>query len=111
MDALIGRAPVEPEDKAKTVPTCANYKWIVENFAECPAGANEDTVKVYTKVYVSYIISRSLFDDNVGKWAQWCWLKALTILYHKWSWGTATLSYLYRHVMICYIYSSCSLVL
>ncbi|KAK1698619.1 hypothetical protein QYE76_015316 [Lolium multiflorum] len=33
-----------------------------------------------------------------GKLAHWCWLKALTVLDSRWSWGTAALAYLYRQV-------------
>ncbi|KAK1650183.1 hypothetical protein QYE76_067988 [Lolium multiflorum] len=33
-----------------------------------------------------------------GKLAHWCWLKALTVLEHRWSWGTAALAYLYRQL-------------
>ena len=111
MEALIGMAPEEPEDKAKSVPAGASYKWIVDNFANYPAGADEDTIKLYSKVYVWYVISRTLFADGGGKMAQWMWLKALTVLEHKWSWGTAALAYFYRQVMICYLYYSCGLVL
>ncbi|KAM0884234.1 hypothetical protein ACQ4PT_031097 [Festuca glaucescens] len=99
MEALIGMAPKEPEDKAKDkVPVGVTYKWIVENFAHYPIEANEDTVKKYTRVYVWYVISRTLFADGGGRTAQWMWLKALTILEHKWSWGSAALAYLYRQL-------------
>ncbi|XP_051229443.2 uncharacterized protein [Lolium perenne] len=33
-----------------------------------------------------------------GKLAHWCWLKALTVLDNRWSWGTAALAYLYRQL-------------
>ncbi|XP_051221966.1 uncharacterized protein [Lolium perenne] len=41
---------------------------------------------------------RNIFADSGGKLAHWCWLKALTVLGHKWSWGTTTLAYLYRQL-------------
>ncbi|KAM0823293.1 hypothetical protein ACQ4PT_070966 [Festuca glaucescens] len=92
-------APQEPEDKAKDrVPAGTTYTWIVENFAYCPIEANEDTVKTYTRVYMWYVISRTLFADSGGRTAQWMWLKALTVLEHKWSWGSAALAYLYRQL-------------
>jgi hypothetical protein len=71
MDALIGMTHVEPEDKAKRVPLSATYKWIVQNFARCPAEADEDedTIKVYIKVYVWYLISGTLFAYGGGKMA------------------------------------------
>ena len=105
MEALIGMAPEEPEDKSKDrVPAGATYKWIVENFAHCPDGANEDVIRTYTRVYVWYVISRTLFADGGGRTAQWMWLKALTVLERKWSWGSAALAYLYRQVINCSYY-------
>ncbi|KAM0900803.1 hypothetical protein ACQ4PT_020376 [Festuca glaucescens] len=98
MEGLIGMAPPEPEDTAMRAPAGANYKWIKDNFAEYPAEVDRDTVRTYTKVYLWYVISRTLFADSGGKLAQWCWLKALTVLEHKWSWGTAALAYLYRQL-------------
>ena len=102
MEDLIGRAPPDLENKAKDRVTAgASYKWIVDNFVHCPAEVDEDTIKTYSKVYVWYVISRTLFADGGGKMAQWMWLKAVSVLEHKWSWGTAALAYLYRQVMIC----------
>ncbi|KAM0861777.1 hypothetical protein ACQ4PT_045678 [Festuca glaucescens] len=98
MEALIGMAPPEPPNKKDRAPAGANYKWIKDHFAECPIGADRDTVRTYTRVYLWYVISRTLFTDSGGKLAHWCWLKALTVLEHKWSWGTAALSYLYRQL-------------
>ncbi|KAK1604832.1 hypothetical protein QYE76_028505 [Lolium multiflorum] len=60
-----------------------------------PLWANRDTIRMYTRVYLWYMISRTLFADSGGKLAHWCWLKVLTVLEHRWSWGTAALAYLY----------------
>ena len=46
-----------------------------------------------------YMISRTMFADGTGKNAPWMWLKALTVFDSKWSWGSATLAYLYRQVV------------
>ena len=87
MEALIGMAPEEVEDKSKDrVPAGATYAWIVLHFAHCPAGANDDVIHF---VYVWYVISRTLFPDSGGTTAQWMWLKALTVWDSKWSWGSA----------------------
>jgi hypothetical protein len=72
MEVLIGRAPPEPQNKANRAFGGASYKWIVEHFVEWPAEANRDTIKLYTKVYVWYVISRTFFADSGGKLAQWC---------------------------------------
>ncbi|XP_047078928.1 protein MAIN-LIKE 1-like, partial [Lolium rigidum] len=106
MEDLVGMAPPPPADPKERTPAGAPFAWIRANFGTCPQGANEDTIKTYTRVYLWYMISRTLFADSGGKLANWCWLKALTVLEHQWSWGTAALAYLYRQVMICYVYYS-----
>ncbi|XP_051215471.2 protein MAIN-LIKE 1-like [Lolium perenne] len=104
MEALIGMAPPAPANPKERAPAGASFSWIRTNFGECPEGANKDTRRTYTRVYLWYMISRTLFPDSGGKLAHWCWLKALTVLEHRWSWGTAALAYLYRQVMICSMY-------
>ncbi|XBI51279.1 hypothetical protein VPH35_033813 [Triticum aestivum] len=104
MHALIGMVPPEPreperEDKKKErVAAGATFTWISSNFAHCPDDANEDMVKTYARVYMWYVISRTMFADGTGKNAPWMWLKALTVFDSKWSWGSATLAYLYRQL-------------
>ena len=104
MHALIGMVPPEPrepeeEDKKKErVAVGAPFVWIAWNFGTCPEEANEDEVKTYAHVYMWYVISRTMFADGTGKNAPWMWLKALTVFDSKWSWGSATLAYLYRQV-------------
>ncbi|KAK1669189.1 hypothetical protein QYE76_057348 [Lolium multiflorum] len=96
MENLIDMTPLEPPNYKDRAPMGANYNWIRNNFSRCPAEANQDTVRTYTRVW--YVISKTLFADSGGKLAQWCWLKALTVLKHKWSWGTTALAYLYHQV-------------
>ena len=104
MHALIGMVSPEPpepaaEDKKKErVAAGAPFSWIAWNFCHCLDDANEDMVKTYARVYMWYVISRTMFADGTGKNAPWMWLKALTVFDSKWSWGSATLAYLYRQV-------------
>ena len=104
MHALIGMVPPEPPEpaaenkKKERVAAGATFTWIVSNFSNCPEDANEDTVKTYARVYMWYVISRSMFANGTGKNVPWMWLKALTVFDSKWSWGSATLAYLYRQV-------------
>ncbi|XBI16939.1 hypothetical protein VPH35_059100 [Triticum aestivum] len=104
MQALIGMVPPESrepeaEDKKKErVAAGATFTWISSNFCHCPDDANEDMVKTYARVYMWYVISRTMFADGTGKNAPWMWLKALTVFNSKWSWGSATLAYLYRQL-------------
>nr|XP_051226564.1 protein MAIN-LIKE 1-like [Lolium perenne] len=98
MQVLIGMAPPLPTEPKKRAPAGASFEWIRTNFGECPEEADEDTRRTYARVYLRYMISRTLFPDSGGKLAHWCWLKALTVLDNRWSWGTAALAYLYRQL-------------
>jgi hypothetical protein len=80
-------------------------KWILDNFNTCPEDADEDVVKMYAHVYVWYVITRTLFNDASGKTAHWHWLKALTVMDKKWSWGTTALAWLYPQVISCFVQS------
>lgn len=98
----LGRAPEPPPENSKErVPAGATYVWIVQNFSHCPIPADEDTEKAYARVYVWYVLSRTLFADGGGRTAQWFWLKQLTFMEKRFSWGTAALAYLYRQVITC----------
>nr|XP_051229243.1 protein MAIN-LIKE 1-like [Lolium perenne] len=99
MANLIGMAPPAPENPKERAPAGAPFAWIRTNFGELlPEGAERETIRTYTRVYLWYMISRTLFADSGGKLAHWCWLKALTVLERRWSWGTAALAYLYRQL-------------
>ena len=106
MIGLIGMAP--PEGENRNLAAGAPYKWIVDNFGECPEDANRDTVIQHARAYAWWVLSRTLFSDSGGKLAQWWVLKQLTSLgaqtrkgQRKYSWGTAALAYLYRQVITC----------
>ncbi|KAE8803039.1 mutator protein [Hordeum vulgare] len=102
MDALIGMSPPEPEvedgGKKDRVPGGASFTWIAANFAHCPEDANDEVIQTYARVYMWYVISRTIFADGTGKNAPWMWLKALTVFDNKFSWGSAALAYLYRQL-------------
>ena len=102
MEDLIGMPPPEnyneQGEKIRT-PAGANFTWIVDNFNKCPEGANKDEVLKYARVYVWYVITRTLFADASGNNAPWFWLKMLTNMNRKWSWGSAALAFLYRQVI------------
>jgi hypothetical protein len=44
------------------------------NFNTCPEDDNEDVIKMYARVYVWYVITRTLFNDASGKTENWHWL-------------------------------------
>ena len=99
MFGLIGKVPPLKVDPTKERnPSGATYVWIKQQFSQCPADANEETILQYARAYVWYVISRSLFADAGGRHAPWMWLKALMGVRRKMSWGSAALAYLYRQV-------------
>ncbi|KAF7065605.1 hypothetical protein CFC21_071694 [Triticum aestivum] len=104
MHALIGMVPLEPrepeaEDKKKErVAAGAPFTWITYHFGTYPEEANEDEVNTHTRVYMWYVISRTMFADGTCNNAPWMWLKAFNVFDSKWSWGSATLAYLYRQL-------------
>jgi hypothetical protein len=105
---LIGKCPGDTLNKDGVklrVTTGATFKWISDNFNTYPEDADEDVVKIYVRVYVWYVITQTLFNDASGKTVHWHWLKALTVMDRKWSWGTAALAWLYHQVMSCFVHS------
>ncbi|KAE8804874.1 mutator protein [Hordeum vulgare] len=102
MEALIGMSPQEPEvedgGKKDRVPAGAPFTWIAANFAHCPEDTDGEVIQRYARVYMWYVISRTIFADGTRKNAPWMWLKALTVFDNKFSWGSAALAYLYRQL-------------
>ena len=91
MKALIGMVPPEPpvlegDKKRERVAASAPFTWIAFHFGNCPEDANDDQVKTYARVYMWYVISRTMFADGTCKNAPWMWLNALTVFDSKWSW-------------------------
>ncbi|KAM3389666.1 hypothetical protein ACQJBY_011678 [Aegilops geniculata] len=102
MEALICMSPVEAPvaegEKKERVAAGAQFTRIVANFAHFPQDATDDVVQTYARVYIWYVITRTLFAHAVGKNAPWVWLKALTVFDNLWSWESTTLAYLYRQL-------------
>ncbi|KAF7066579.1 hypothetical protein CFC21_072534 [Triticum aestivum] len=60
MDGLIGR---EPGVQGKS--TGASYHWITEHFGEWPADADDETVQQYTRAYLWYVVTWTLFFNRL----------------------------------------------
>ncbi|KAE8767811.1 mutator protein [Hordeum vulgare] len=105
MTGLLPFVQLEPEvedgGNKDRVPAGATFTWIAANFAHCPEDADDEVIQRYARVYMWYVISRTIFANGTGKNAPWMWLKALTVFDNKFSWGSAALAYLYRQVINC----------
>ena len=75
--------------------------WLVQTFSQLPEGADEGTISRCAKAYLLYFIGAVLFADKTNNQVQ---LLHLTLLDDPWeriaeySWGSATLGYLYRRL-------------
>ncbi|KAE8784218.1 mutator protein [Hordeum vulgare] len=102
MTGLLPFVQLEPEvedgGKKDRVPAGATFTWIAANFAHCPKDADDEVIQRYARIYMWYVISRTIFADGTCKNAPWMWLKALTVFDNKFSWGSAALAYLYRQL-------------
>ncbi|KAE8814558.1 Disease resistance protein RPM1 [Hordeum vulgare] len=105
MEALIGMSPPDPEaedgGKKDRVSAGTPFTWITTNFAHCPKDANDDVIQTYARVYMWYVISRTIFANGSVKNAQRMWPKVLKVFDNKFNSGSATLVYLYRQVINC----------
>ena len=77
--------------------------WLSEHRKTCPQGADEATVELYTRAYLWYILSEVVFPDSSGNSANWAYLFFLADWDAGYSWGTASLAYLYRSVRECLV--------
>ncbi|KAE8798297.1 mutator protein [Hordeum vulgare] len=102
MTGLLPFIQLEPEvedgGKKDRVPVGAPFTWIAANFTHYPEDADDEVIQRYARVYMWYVISRTIFAEGTGKNAPWMWLKALTVFDNKFSWGSAALAYLYRQL-------------
>ncbi|RYR19873.1 hypothetical protein Ahy_B03g064777 [Arachis hypogaea] len=69
-----------------------------ETFSELPQGADDETVRRYARAYIMMLLSTQLFGDKSGTCLHIRWLPYVARLEDmgQYSWGSATLSRLYR---------------
>ncbi|XP_073367639.1 serine/threonine-protein phosphatase 7 long form homolog [Aegilops tauschii subsp. strangulata] len=70
--------------------------WLSEHRKTCPEGADEATVEWYARAYLWYLLTEVVFPDSSGNSANWSYLFFLADWDAGYSWGTASLAYLYR---------------
>ncbi|QHO21148.1 uncharacterized protein DS421_11g344170 [Arachis hypogaea] len=75
-----------------------NCTWFQETFGECPEGGDEETVRRFNRAYIMMLLSTQLFADKSGNHIHIRWLPFVARLEEMggYSWGSATLAWLYR---------------
>ncbi|RYQ90280.1 hypothetical protein Ahy_B09g096457 isoform D [Arachis hypogaea] len=75
-----------------------SYGWFQNRFRVMPTDATEPTVQVYARGYIMMLLSMMLFGDKSGARVHLRWLPYVADLDElgKYSWGSATLCWLYR---------------
>ncbi|RYR15191.1 hypothetical protein Ahy_B04g071919 isoform A [Arachis hypogaea] len=75
-----------------------NCTWFQETFGECPAGADEETVRRFARAYIMMLLGTQLFADKSGNRIHIRWLPYVARLEEMgtYSWGSAPLAWLYQ---------------
>ncbi|RYR72605.1 hypothetical protein Ahy_A02g006832 isoform A [Arachis hypogaea] len=91
---LLGVLP--PENQVQKF--AVNYTWFQETFAECPDGADEETVRRFARAYIMMLLGTQLFADKSGNRIHIRWLPYVARLEEmgRYSWASAALAWLYR---------------
>jgi hypothetical protein len=92
--ALIGDCPDAKGNRTSGVP----LPWLVKTQKTCPANADQETVERYARAYLWYLLTEVVFPDSSGNSALWSYLLFLSDWDAGYSWGTASLAFLYRSV-------------
>lgn len=98
----IGSRPPEPEEgRRNTVTSGVKSSWLKDNFSVCPPNAPVNVVERFARVWLWHMMSGLLFPEGTGNVVSWL---VLPILGETWesigtySWGSATLAWLYRQL-------------
>ena len=100
IEQLIGVRPPEPPEGVKDRKTSGvSSAWLKQNFNHCPQGAPGELVERHAHVWLWHLFGGFLFPDGSSNTISWM---VLPILGQQWeniaqySWGSATLAWLYR---------------
>ncbi|CAO2161607.1 unnamed protein product [Urochloa humidicola] len=103
VELLVGVRPPEPPEGTKDKKTTGvSSGWLAENFGHPPAaGVADGVVKRYARVWLWHMLAGFLFPDGSGNTIPWMWLDILSQPWdtlRNYSWGSATLAWLYRQL-------------
>jgi hypothetical protein len=97
---MVGIRPPEPgpEEKDRRTTGVAS-SWLSLHFSECPENANEGVVQRHARAWLWHMVAGFLFPDGSGNTISWLMVPILSMpwdLIRTYSWGSATLAWLYR---------------
>ena len=96
---LIGDCPGAKGNRTSSV----SLPWLSEHRKTCPEDADEANVEWYARDYMWYLLTEVVFPESSGNSANSSYLFFLADWDAGYSWGTASLAYLYRSVRECLI--------
>ncbi|KAK7857662.1 protein main-like 1 [Quercus suber] len=99
--SLLWDAPLEGENTRVIEGSRVKAKWLEDRFSNpLPAGATEELVQQYARFYILGMLGGTLFMDKSGKRVSVMYLQFFNPISNgkKYSWGSAALSCLYRHL-------------
>jgi hypothetical protein len=74
MEAFLGCEVGEQGERTSDV----LLSWFRAEFAQCPPGADDQTVQYYYRAWILHLFSCVLFPDGTGDTASWMWIYCLT---------------------------------
>ena len=89
-----------PADTRDNRPSAVLASWLRAHFNVCPPDADDDTVRRFARAWIWHLLGSFLFPDGTGNAVSWIYLPILANLATAgtYSWGSATLACLYRHL-------------
>ena len=102
VENMIGiRPPAPPEGVRDRKTSGVSSAWLRANFSHCPPAAAEEVVERYARVWMWHLFAGFLFLDGSGNTISWMVLPILGQVWDnlgQYSWGSATLAWLYRQL-------------
>lgn len=89
-----------PADTRDNRPSAVLASWLRAHFNVCPPDVDDDTVRRFARAWIWHLLGSFLFPDGTGNAVSWIYLPILANLATAgtYSWGSATLACLYRHL-------------
>jgi hypothetical protein len=101
MHEFTGHYPQEPEEGKEKKTSSVSSKWLKDHFNECPEHADDEVVQRHARVWLWHMVASFLLPDASGNTVSWMCLPQLREEWENialYSWGSATLAWLYHQL-------------